>query len=107
MAGKSINPFRRRKVKSGKDCGMLSLPGSWSTNSRTGSTGRGSEFLRPARHRVLPHPLPVLLEDELGVRRRDEPDMLRQLAVELPGSPSGVAECHQGLSRASVHGDVA
>src|SRR5262245_10083989 len=86
---------------------MLSLPASWSTNSRTGSTGRGSEFLRPARYRVLPHSLPVLLEDELGVRRRGEPDALRELALELPGSPSGVAECHQALFRASVHGDVA
>src|SRR5262245_6632983 len=86
---------------------MLSLPASWSTNSRTGSTGRGSEFLRPARYRVLPHSLPVLLEDELGVRWRGEPDALRQLALELPGSPAGVAECHQALFRASVHGDVA
>src|SRR5215813_10359472 len=66
-----------------------------------------SEVLRPALHGVVPDLVAVLVEHQLGVLRRREPEPVGELALELARRPAGVAECDQALARAAMVADVA
>src|SRR5258707_12154106 len=66
-----------------------------------------SKVLRPALHGVVPDLVAVLVEDELGVMRRREPEAVRKLALELARRPAGVAECDEALAGAVMVADVA
>src|SRR5215467_14657751 len=65
------------------------------------------QVLRAPLHGFVPDLVAVLVEDQLGVGWRREPQALRQLALELARSPAGIAEGDQTLHRPAVVGDVA
>src|SRR5262245_255810 len=60
------------------------------------------KVLRAAFHGIVPDLVAVLVEDELGVLRRREPEPVGELALELARRPAGVAECDQALARAAM-----
>src|SRR4029077_655791 len=66
-----------------------------------------SKVLRPAFHGVIPDLIAILVEDELGVLRRREPEAVGKLALELARRPAGIAECDEALARAAMVADVA
>src|SRR5262249_52770406 len=66
-----------------------------------------SKVLRPALHGIVPDLVPVLVEDELGVWWRREPEAVGKLALELARRPAGVAECDEAFARAAMVADVA
>src|SRR5262249_61712899 len=66
-----------------------------------------SKVLRPAFHGIVPDLVAVLVEHQLGVLRRREPEPVGEFALELPRRPAGVAECDQALVRAAMVADIA
>src|SRR5262245_23495231 len=72
-----------------------------------GIFGFRSKVLRPAFHGIVPDLVAVLVEHQLGVLRRREPEAMGELALELARRPAGVAECDQALARAAMVADVA
>src|SRR5437879_3416433 len=65
------------------------------------------KILHALRVGEIPDLVAVFLEDQLRLSRRDHPVTSRQLALELPGRPAGVAEGDQALLRAVLADDVA
>src|SRR3974390_2945138 len=71
------------------------------------SPGYALKSSRAPREREVPYLGAVLVEHELRVLGRREPDIARHLAVELAGAPARVAEGEQALLRSRLRGDVA
>src|SRR5260370_21144453 len=55
------------------------------------------QFPSAARHCILPQVVAVVVEDELRLFGSGEPVVTRQLALELAGSPAGIAEREEAL----------
>src|SRR5262249_21396527 len=66
-----------------------------------------SKVLRPPFHGIIPDLVAILVEHQLGVLRRREPEPVGELALELARRPAGVAECDQALARTAMVADVA
>ena len=65
-----------------------------------------SEILRAPFHRVVPDLAAVAVEHESRIFRYGELEALIELALQLAGSPSRIAEGDQGLCRTLMIGDV-
>jgi tripartite-type tricarboxylate transporter receptor subunit TctC len=62
---------------------------------------------RAPLHGKLPYLVPVGVEHQGGIGRRDEPGVGRKLSLELTWPPARVAESEQGLAGTSARGHVA
>src|SRR5260370_22363942 len=64
------------------------------------------QFPSAARHCILPQVVAVVVEDELRLFGSGEPVVTRQLALELAGSPAGIAEREEALLGTLTMADV-
>src|SRR5262245_15685416 len=65
------------------------------------------QILRAERGGLVPHLLPLLVEHQGGIGRRDHPGATRHLALELARSPARIAEHDHALGRSLAARDIA
>src|SRR5262249_12498088 len=66
-----------------------------------------SEVLGSPLHGMVPDVIAIVVEDDLGIYWRHEPGVAREFALQLIGSPSGIAKGNETLARTAIVPDGA